>query len=400
MGGKDMSEKNGLPGLFPADDDDQPSSNVVPLRNTGILPAQQIQAMIDAQSIVGVPEQISSDQIQPASLDLRLGTNAFRVRASFLPGPDSTVMERVTRLEGAPIDLSAGAVFERGVVYVAKLMEHVDLGSDIEGIANPKSSTGRLDVLTRLITDEATAFDRITAGHKGPLYVEVAPLTFSIVVRKGSRLNQVRLSRGRRAMAPIVKIQQDYEEGRLVRVEGERLPLRQGLVPVTVDLHGNGRGSVIGYKAKHGTNTVDVDRANHYDPREYWEKIVSNGGRLYLDPDSFYILATREEVGVPPRLVAEMIPFDPNSGEFRIHYAGFFDPGFGWRDGRAEGSRAVLEVRAHGVPFILEHGQHVGWLRYSEILGGKPDRLYGEGVISNYQGQGVALAKHFKAWPD
>jgi dCTP deaminase len=393
-----MTEKNGLPELFPREEDDRVTSNVVSLRNTGILPAQQLQSLIDARAIVGVPEQISPDQIQPASLDLRLGNQAFRVRASFLPGPNSTVMERVTRLEGAPIDLSSGAVFEKGVVYVAKLMEAVDLGSEFEGAANPKSSTGRLDVLTRLITDEATAFDRIAPGHKGTLYLEVAPLTFSIVVRKGSRLNQVRFSRGRRVMAPIAKIEQTYEEGGIVKVEGERLPLRQGLVPVTVDLHGSGPGSVIGYKAKHGTNMIDVDRVNHYDPREYWEKITSNGGRLYLDPNSFYILATREEVGVPPRMTAEMIPFDPNSGEFRIHYAGFFDPGFGWRDGRAGGSRAVLEVRAHGVPFILEHGQHVGWLRYSEILGGKPDRLYGDGVFSNYQGQGVALAKHFKAW--
>jgi dCTP deaminase len=385
---------------FPVDNDDQSTSNVVPLRNTGILPAQDIEAMISDRSIVGVPEPISLDQIQPASLDLRLGTQAFRVRASFLPGPTASVMERVTKLGGAPIDLSAGAVLEKGVVYVAKLMEHVNLGSEIEGTANPKSSTGRLDVLTRLITDEATAFDRIAAGHKGPLYVEVAPLTFSIVVRKGSRLNQVRLSRGKRPMAPIVKIQRDYDEGRLVRVDGQRLPLRQGLVPVTVDLVGQGPSSVIGYKAKHGTNTIDVDRINHYDPREYWEKIVSNGGQLSLDPDSFYILATREEVGIPPRYAAEMIPFDPNSGEFRIHYAGFFDPGFGWSDGVAQGSRAVLAGRAHGVPFILEHGQHVGWLRYSEILGGRPDRMYGEGLRSNYQGQCVALAKHFRAWGD
>jgi dCTP deaminase len=395
----DTSDKNGLPGLFPMDDE-PPPTNIVSLRNTGILPAQQLQAMIDGRDIVGLPEPISQDQIQPASLDLRLGSQAFRVRASFLPGPGSTVMERVERLEGSPIDLSEGAVLERGVVYVAKLMENVALSSEIEGAANPKSSTGRLDVLVRLITDRATAFDRIDPGHKGPLYLEIAPLTFSIVVRKGSRLNQVRFSRGRRSMAPMNRIQQDYEEGRLVKTTGERLPLRAGLVPVTVDLVGAGKGSVIGYKARHGTNTVDVDRAGHYDPREYWEKIESNGGRLYLEKDGFYILATCEDVGVPPQLAAEMVPFDPNSGEFRIHYAGFFDPGFGWSEGRAGGSKAVLEVRAHGVPFILEHGQHVGWLRYSEIAGGKADRLYGEGLRSNYQGQGVALAKHFRAWPD
>lgn len=309
-------------------------------------------------------------------------------------------MERVQQLGGSTIDLSAGAVFERGVVYVAKVLESVRLSSDVEGTANPKSSTGRLDVLTRLITDRATAFDRVEAGHKGPLYIEIAPLTFSIVVRKGSRLNQLRFSRGKRSVAPMVRTQRDYDEGRLIRTEGDRLPLgRNGYVPVTVDLLGAGKGSVIGYKAKHGTNTIDVDKVGLYDPREYWEKIESNGGRIYLDKGDFYVLATREEVGVPPQLAAEMVPFDPNSGEFRIHYAGFFDPGFGWQNGLAGGSKAVLEVRAHGVPFILEHGQHVGWLRYSEIAGGVPDRLYGTGVHSNYQGQGVALAKNFKGWP-
>lgn len=392
-----MNDKDGVPGLFPMDDE-PPSTNVVPLRNTGILPAQQLQAMIEDRSIVGIPEPISQDQIQPASLDLRLGTQAFRVRASFLPGPDSTVMDRVKRLEGSPIDLSEGAVFEKGVVYVAKLMESVALSSEIEGAANPKSSTGRLDVLTRLIADRATAFDRIALGHRGPLYLEMAPLTFSIVVRKGSRLTQVRFSRGK-GTVPMNRIQQDYDEGRLVKSKGDRLPLRAGLVPVTVDLLGAGKGSVIGYKAKHGTNTIDIDKVGHYDPKEYWERIESNGGRLYLEKGGFYILATCEEVGVPPQLAAEMVPFDPNSGEFRIHYAGFFDPGFGWAEGRASGSKAVLEVRAHGVPFILEHGQHVGWLRYSPIAGGKPDRLYGEGGRSNYQGQGVALAKHFMEWP-
>ena len=389
-----------LPWLFSVDDD-PPEQNVVPLRGlgTGILPSHQIQTMIEDNSVVGLAEPILPDQIQPASLDLRLGAEAYRVRASFLPGPESTVMDRVRQLGGSSIDLSAGAVFERGVVYVAKLLESVRLNSDVEGAANPKSSTGRLDVLTRLITDRATAFDRVEAGHKGALYIEIAPLTFSIVVRKGSRLNQLRFSRGKRSTAPMVRMQQDYDGDRLIRTDGKRLPLgRNGLVPVTVDLLGAGKGSVIGYKAKHGTNTIDVDKVASYDPREYWDKIESNGGRIYLDKGDFYVLSTREEVGVPPQLAAEMVPFDPNSGEFRIHYAGFFDPGFGWHNGRAGGSKAVLEVRAHGVPFILEHGQHVGWLRYSEIAGEPPDRLYGATIHSNYQGQGVALAKHFMPW--
>lgn len=395
-----MSDKNRLPELFPLDDSGEHPSNVVAFHKTGILPAQELHKMVAEKEIVGLPQPISPDQIQPASIDLRLGEEAFRVRASFLPGPKATVKERIDRLEGSSMDLSRGAVFEKGVVYVAKLMEHVALPGEIEGAANPKSSTGRLDVLTRLIVDYGTAFDRVPPGYKGPLYVEVSPLTFSIVVHKGSRLNQVRFSRGRRTMAHQNKIEQEYHAGRLIKVDGPRLPLRHGLVPVTVDLEGGGPGAVIGYKARQGTNTIDVDRVGHYDPREYWERIISNGGRLYLEPDSFYILATREEVGVPPCLAAEMIPFDPNSGEFRIHYAGFFDPGFGWHNGRAQGSRAVLEVRAHGIPFILEHGQHVGWLRYSAILGGSTDTLYGEGVRSHYQGQGVALAKHFKPWPE
>lgn len=387
-----------LPGFFPMEDQ---ASSVTPLRGhgTGILPSQQLRAMIEDRSIVGLPESIVADQIQPASLDLRLGAEAYRVRASFLPGPHTSVMDRVKQLDGSVIDLSTPAVLERGVVYVAKLMEFVDLKSDIEGIANPKSSTGRLDVLTRLITDEATAFDRIGPGHNGHLYVEIAPLTFSIVVRKGSRLTQARFSKGKRALA-LHKLDADFADGKLVRPAEARLKPRNGLVPVTVDLVGEVAGSIIGYKAKHGTNTIDVDKINHYDPREYWEPIISSGGRIYLDKDDFYILATKEEVGVPPYMAAEMVPFDPNSGEFRIHYAGFFDPGFGWVDGRAAGSRAVLEVRAHGVPFILEHGQHVGWLRYGEIAGdAAPDLLYGDGVRSNYQGQGVALSKHFRRWP-
>ncbi len=320
-----MTDTSGVPELFTMDD--EPGPNVVPLRGTGILPSHQIQGMIDDHSVVGLTEPISSDQIQPASLDLRLGAEAYRVRASFLPGPDSTVMERVRELGGSTIDLSTGAVFERGVVYVAKLLESVGLNSDVEGAANPKSSTGRLDVLTRLITDRATAFDRVESGHKGPLYIEIAPLTFSIVVRRGSRLNQLRFSRGKRATAPIVRIQRDYDAGRLIRTDTERLPLgRNGYVPVTIDLIGAGKGSVIGYKAKHGTNTIDLDKVGFYDPREYWEKIESDGGRIYLDKGDFYVLATREDVGVPPQLAAEMVPFDPNSGEFRNPLCGILRP--------------------------------------------------------------------------
>jgi dCTP deaminase len=343
---------------------------------------------------------IEPDQFQPASLDLRFGKAAYRVRASFLPGRGRTVMDRVRDLDGLPrIDLEPGAVLERGAVYVVELQETLTLPAEIAGVANPKSSTGRLDVLTRLITDGAVAFDQIEAGYSGNLYLEVAPLTFPIVVRQGVKLSQVRFQRGVGAL-PQVAVQEYYERGELTGGTDERLPLRDGLlVPVTVDLKGPGANAIVGYKAKKNTRKIDVGEVAEYDPREFWDKIDSNGGKLNLDRDDFYILATREDVGVPPRLAAEMVPYDSRSGEFRVHYAGFFDPGFGWANGKAFGSKAVLEVRSYGVSFTLEHGQIVGWLRYAPIAGGVTRALYGTDVKSNYQGQGVALAKQFKPWP-
>lgn len=390
-----MNDTIGLPGLFPEGQGSE-GTNVVELRGTGILPAQRLRAMIEEGEIASL-EPIMPDQIQPASLDLRLGARAYRVRASFLPGRTATVMDRVRQLDGLPaIDLSHGAVLEKGCVYVVELLESVRLTGGIEGTANPKSSTGRLDVLTRLIADHSVAFDRIEKGYKGPLFIEVAPLSFSIVVRRGSRLNQVRFHRGAPALT-MVDAQRYYEKGQLVSSAEDIHPLRDGLVPVSVDLK-TGAGGVVGYKAKKYTNKIDVDRPGEYDPRDFWDRIENTGGRLNLDKDDFYILATREDVGVPPQLAAEMVPYDSSSGEFRVHYAGFFDPGFGWQADRAAGSKAVLEVRSHGVSFTLEHGQIVGWLRYSRIASGQTDRLYGAGIKSNYQGQSIALAKHFKAW--
>ena len=392
-----MNETGGSPGLFSFGEDS--SQKIVEARKTGILPYGQLGAMARAGAIQSQAE-IEFDQFQPASLDLRLGRRAYRVRASFLPGPAASVMDRVTQLDGLPeIDLEKGAVFERGAVYVVELLESVALTGDTIGMANPKSSTGRLDVLTRLITNNATAFDRIEKGYEGPLYLEVAPLTFSVIVRRGMRLNQVRFQRGT-PILPLTEAQKYYDEGQLIGSSGSLLPLRDGgLVPVTVDLQGDGPGAIIGYKARKNTNKIDISLVDHYDPREFWYKIEATDGRLNLDEGDFYILATREYVGVPKQMAAEMVPYDSRSGEFRVHYAGFFDPGFGWANGKAGGSRAVLEVRSYGVSFTLEHGQIVGWLRYAPIAGGFTDKLYGLDLNSNYQGQGVALAKQFKKWP-
>jgi dCTP deaminase len=364
---------------------------------TGILPYQQIKAMLRDHEIVALAAEISPDQVQPASLDLRLGNVAYRVRASFLPGREASVVERIHQLDGYAIDLSHGAVLEKGCVYVVPLMEALALSSSsgVTGFANPKSSTGRLDILTRLMTDRSEAFDQVERGYQGPLYIEVAPRTFSIVVRAGTRLNQVRFRRGSPTIA-VTELQRLHEQGQLVLVEDARPNIREKLVGVTIDLEGAGPGTLVGYRARKHTDRIDIDRIAHYDPEEFWEPIrFHRHPSIVLDPNEFYVLVTREAVRVPPDYAAEMVAYDTAVGEFRVHYAGFFDPGFGW-DTSGGSSRAVLEVRSHEVPFMLEHGQTVGWLRYERMMS-RPDRLYGPGIGSTYLNQGLALAKQFRA---
>jgi dCTP deaminase len=364
---------------------------------TGILPYQQIRAMLREHEIVSLAAEIDADQVQPASLDLRLGATAYRVRASFLPGRQATVMERIAQLDGYAIDLTGGAVLEKGCVYVVPLMEQLSLqaSNGLTGFANPKSSTGRLDILTRLLTDRCEAFDQIERGYQGPLYIEIAPRTFSIVARAGSRLNQVRFRRGSPTVA-VSEIQRLHEEGQLVIADDPRRNIREKLVGVTIDLVGRGPDALIGYRAKKHTDRIDVDRIGAYEPLDFWEPLYfRRQPTIVLDPDEFYVLVTREAVRVPPDYAAEMIAYDTSVGEFRVHYAGFFDPGFGW-DVSGGTSKAVLEVRSHEVPFMLEHGQTVGWLRYERMMS-RPDRLYGAAIGSTYLNQGLALAKQFCA---
>jgi dCTP deaminase len=382
-----------LPGLIrDGDENNHPG--------TGILPYQMIEELArHPRAIMAVPD-IAAEQIQPASIDLRLGHQAFRVRASFLPGRTARMAEKLEQMDGLPpLDLTGGAVLEKGCVYVIPLLEHVKLPHDIMGTANPKSSTGRLDILTRLITDHGTAFDNIPSGYEGKLYVEVAPKTFSIVVSVGSRLNQLRFRRGNPRLSKET-LNDLYGSGQILRTEdGQKLSIQNDyLVPVSIDLRGSGRpGRTIGFRAKKHTEKIDIDKTGKYDPDKFWDRLeYQSDETLILDPDEFYILATREEVGVPPHLAAEMVPYYPSSGEYRVHYAGFFDPGFGWKE-RAGGSRAVLEVRSY-VPFMLEHGQIVGWLHFMPMAAA-PDRVYGSTIQSNYQNQGLALSKHFRPDP-
>jgi len=338
---------------------------------SGILPSQAIEGLI-AEGQVKLVEPLLEKQLQSASLDLRLGTVAYRVRASFLPGRGEKVAAKLDDLQLHAISLSQGAVLETGCVYVAPLLEGLALPDDLSAATNPKSSTGRLDVFTRVIADGVSAFDQVPAGYSGQLFAEICPQTFPIVVRKGSRLSQIRFRAG----------------GAL-----EAEPVDD--VALSVDLIGDKHG-LVGYRAKRHTGLVDVDVVGGCPVLDYWEPIhVREKKRLVLDPDQFYILASKEAVRVPPTQAAEMVPFNPLVGEFRVHYAGFFDPGFGHAEAGGEGAKAVLEVRSHKVPFILEDGQTIGRLIY-ERLTETPKLVYGRDLSSHYQAQGLKLSKHFK----
>ncbi len=365
----------------------------------GLFGRQKIKAMI-GRKLIRAELPLESSQLQPASLDLRLSKEAYRVRASFLPGRERTVRDRLKSLNAEPVSLAGkGAVLEKGIVYVARLMERLELRPNLSGAANPKSSTGRIDIFTRLIVDGGEAFDDVPLDYKGELWLEISPSSFSVRVKAGTKLNQVRF-RSRhpqqRDRHTFTLDDADLRKRHLASsLVDSPLDLREGVV-LRVDLGGLG-GNVVGYRAIKNSNVIDVNRLRGYAMEDFWEPIhAGEDRRLILDPDQFYILASREKVQIPSDLAAEMAPIDPAIGEFRVHYAGFFDPGFGQgKDGRPS-ARAVLEVRSRDVPFLLEDGQPVGRLVY-EKLAGLSDALYGADATSSYQDQGLKLSKHFRA---
>lgn len=365
--------------------------------STGILPSHVLERLLAQKRELTAAEPFQPGQIQPASIDLRLGPLAYRVRASFLPGPGVTVQDRLAQVVMHEVDLSAGAVLEAGCVYIVPLLERAAFSARISGGANPKSSTGRIDVFTRLISDHAQAFDRVAAGYHGPLYAEICPQTFPILVRQGSRLNQLRIRNGTPQFSDTQLRRLHASQPLVALDDGAADPSIEGGLALSIDLKGSAsKGRHIGFRAKKHTGLIDVDKVGTLDPADFWEPVQASAhDALVLDPGEFYILVSRERVAIPPDHAAEMVPFDPLVGEFRVHYAGFFDPGFGFARGKPPGARAVLEVRSHEVPFILEHGQIIGRLVF-ERLTDPPPTGYGEGLGSNYQGQGLKLSKHFR----
>ncbi|HUY85789.1 MAG TPA: 2'-deoxycytidine 5'-triphosphate deaminase [Acidimicrobiales bacterium] len=370
----------------------------LPSGSQGVIPSQYLERAIDAGVIHAGSFTIPSANIQPASVDLRLGEVAYRIQCSFLPDT-MTVEEKVKEYVIDELDLhKEGVVLETKRPYLIPLKEELALPPAIRGRANPKSSTGRLDVFTRVITDHSYRFDEVASGYRGKLYLEVVPLSFAIRVREDLTLNQLRLSVGATEMTddeirefhrkqPLL-----YSEGKAV--DADELALANGMF-LGLDLRGD-KSRKVGYRARDHAPLMDMTRGHPVDPDPYWETVKSEpGNRVVLTPQKFYLLMSNEAVSIPPTLASEMTAYDPTSGELRTHYAGFFDPGFGFdRQGRFNGSRAALEVRAHDVPFVVEHGQRVCKLTFERMLE-EPKTLYGEDVGSNYQGQEETLGKHF-----
>jgi dCTP deaminase len=376
----------------------QPAALDLPEGACGVLPEQYLHQAIDIGIITAGRFAMPHDGVQPASVDLRLGERAFRIQASFLPGGES-VERRLKTLQWSEIPLKGqGALLERRCTYLIELKEWLDLPAGIRAKANPKSSTGRVDVFTRVITDGSYHFDEIANGYKGPLYLEVVPLSFGIRVSEDLSLNQLRLSAGRATLSDD-EIREEHRTRPIlfrngVAVAAEELPLAGGLF-LSLDLADSNDG-LIGYRARDDAPVLDLTLPGAVYAEPYWESVHrGENDRLILGPEKFHLLMSEEAVSIPPSLASEMIAFDPTSGELRTHYAGFFDPGFGYStSGDLQGAKAALEVRAHDVPFMVEHGQRVCKLTFERMVA-EPEMLYGRDVGSSYQGQTDALSKHF-----
>jgi len=366
--------------------------------STGVLPSQQLREAIACECIVADPWRVPAESVQPASVDLRLGEHAWALRCSFLPDSDSTVEQKIADLAFERIDLRDGATLERDRPYLVPLIEQLRLPDGIRAKANPKSSTGRLDVFTRVLTDRNHRFDEIAAGYHGKLYLEVVPRTFAIRVNTGLALNQVRL------MSADARLSDEellalHRRTPLLYLDSHPLPeselsLADGLF-LSLDVSGSAR-SIVGYRAKKNSLPIDLTQVGALKWRDYWEPVhPEKGARIVLEPEVFYLLLSAEGVSIPPTYAAEMLAYDPTAGELRTHYAGFFDPGFGYSpDHTTHGSRAALEVRARDVSFMVEHRQPVCKLAF-ERMAAEPDVLYGADIGSNYQGQLTMLSKHF-----
>lgn len=355
----------------------------------GILTHAQIDGLLrDGHVAAAVP--VVEEQRQPASLDLRLGTEALAIRAGFLPR--GSVEEHVQSLVVDRVSLREGAVLRRNQVYLVKLLEDLALPRHVSARANPRSSTGRIDVFTRTVVDGHDRFDDIPSGYEGPLWLEVVPRSFDVRVTTGQRLNQIRFFVGD-PLLTADELEERLERDQLV-AEGTPSDRSGASLLLGLSLIPDEPGAPIGWRARDDAPVLDLAAVGGHPASEFFAPVhTSRDGTLILKPEGFYILASSERVRVPADLAAEMLPYDVGMGELRTNYAGFFDSGFGWGEMSPNGSRAVLEVRPHDVPFRVEHRQPIFRLQYSRTV--EPCRsLYGQ-TGSAYQNQGLRLARYF-----
>ncbi|MBI5588144.1 MAG: 2'-deoxycytidine 5'-triphosphate deaminase [Deltaproteobacteria bacterium] len=380
---------------------------MIRLNECGVFSCQMLKKAIAKKQISSKSAPVGDDQVQPASLDLRLGKTAYRLVSSFLPESDDSIEDMLytpdaygSGLVMYEMDISNGGILEKGHVYLIPLMEELNLPKDAAGRANPKSTTGRLDIFARVLTDRNPRFDDIAAGYRGRLFLEVMPRSFTISVKEGLSLVQLRLMNGECALTDS-KLRSLHKDSRLLyngdaHLSDSEIKISKGLF-MSVDLSGDLNTGIVGYKSKRNSHVVDLMKRNHYNISDFWEPIHKNSkGTLILEPEEFYILSSKEKIRVPPKYAAEMVAFEAGSGELRTHYAGFFDPGFGYGlKGEVKGTKAVLEVRAHDVPFMIADGQTFCKL-FFERMAEVPEKVYGPKIGSSYQYQGITLSKQFK----
>ncbi|MDA1284586.1 MAG: 2'-deoxycytidine 5'-triphosphate deaminase [Proteobacteria bacterium] len=329
-----------------------------------ILIKKNIEELIK-KKIILITSSFNKSQIQPASLDLTLSSNCYRIKASFIPN-NKKVSQLIESLALSKINLNNENLLEKNCIYLCELNEHLNLNNAYSAKSNPKSTTGRLDIFTRLITDYGKEYDVVDRGYNGKLYLEIIPQSFSIIVKKGLSLNQIRFYKDHLIINSFIKSQD-----------------------ISIYIKKN---EICAYKAIKNTSAINLNKLNHYKINDFWETIIPKNNNFIIEKDEFYILRSLENIKIKDTIAAELEPFGDNFGNFRVHYAGFFDPGFG---NNKLGTPAVFELRAYDTPFYVENKQKVARLNFYKLIE-KSINTYGKKIKSNYHNQKLKLAKQFK----
>jgi len=325
-------------------------------------------------------------QIQPSSIDLSLSDECYEIKTSFL-SPDSKVRDKLNKIYSKKINLKTSKIFKKNKTYIVRLNETLHLNNSISGHCNPKSSTGRLNIFCRTILDYCDEYEKIPKNYNGEIFLEITTRSFDIKISKGDKLNQMRLRKKTNNYLNDKDLKKINKRNALIFTNKKNI-IENGL-RISVDLSNDNK--ICAYVAKKTSLNINFSKISFYEIKKFWKPLKPVNNSLIIEKNKFYILKSREKIRIPSNLAGEMIPYDTGIGDFRAHYAGFFDPGFG----DPKGSYAVLEVKTNELPFILEDGQTIARIKY-EKLNKKTFLVYGSIINSNYQNQKLALSKHFK----